>query len=350
MIKVLIVDDSAIVRKILSQELARDPEIEVVGTATDPYIARDKIVYLKPDVVTLDIEMPRMDGITFLRKLIRHYPLPVIVVSSLAPEGGEMAMEALEVGAVEVMCKPGAAYTVGDMAEQLKTKIKAAARVDMSKLRSGKRRDPASRPAPVRHAMTRTTEKIVAIGASTGGTEAIREVLQRFPLNCPGAIIVQHMPEMFTKSFAQRLNGLCAPEVREAEDGDTVISGQVLIAPGNRHLVLRRSGARYYVRVKHGPFVHHQRPSVEVMFNSVAKYAGSNAVGVLLTGMGSDGAAGLKTMLEAGAATVAQDEKTCVVYGMPRAAVELGAAQHVLPIDRIAGKVIQLVQENASLV
>jgi two-component system chemotaxis response regulator CheB len=198
--------------------------------------------------------------------------------------------------------------------------------------------------------MTRTTEKIVAIGASTGGTEAIREVLQRFPLNCPGAIIVQHMPEMFTKSFAQRLNGLCAPEVREAEDGDTVISGQVLIAPGNQHLVLRRSGARYYVRVKHGPFVHHQRPSVEVMFNSVAKYAGSNAVGVLLTGMGSDGAAGMKNMLEAGAATVAQDEKTCVVYGMPRAAVELGAAQHVLPIDRIAGKVIQLVQENASLV
>jgi len=350
MIKVLIVDDSAIVRKILSQELARDPEIEVVGTATDPYIARDKIVYLKPDVVTLDIEMPRMDGITFLRKLIRHYPLPVIVVSSLAPEGGEMAMEALEVGAVEVMCKPGAAYTVGDMAEQLKTKIKAAARVDMSKLLAGKRRGPASRPAPVRHAMTRTTEKIVAIGASTGGTEAIREVLQRFPLNCPGAIIVQHMPEMFTKSFAQRLNGLCAPEVREAEDGDTVISGQALIAPGNRHLVLRRSGARYYVRVKHGPFVHHQRPSVEVMFNSVAKYAGSNAVGVLLTGMGSDGAAGLKNMLEAGAATVVQDEKTCVVYGMPRAAVELGAAQHVLPIDRIAGKVIQLVQENASLV
>jgi two-component system chemotaxis response regulator CheB len=349
MIKVLIVDDSAIVRKILSQELARDPEIQVVGTATDPYVARDKIVYLQPDVVTLDIEMPRMDGITFLRKLIKHYPLPVIVVSSLAPEGGDMAMEALDVGAVEVMCKPGAAYTVGDMAEQLKMKIKAAARVDVKKARSHSQAA-AARPAPKRHSMTRTTEKIVAIGASTGGTEAIREVLQRFPLNCPGTMIVQHMPEMFTKSFAQRLNGLCAPEVREAADGDTVISGQVLIAPGNQHLVLRRSGARYYVRVKHGPFVHHQRPSVEVMFNSVAKYAGANAVGVLLTGMGSDGAEGLKNMLAAGAATVAQDEKTCVVYGMPKVAVELGAAQHVLPIDRIAGKIIQLVQEHASRV
>ena len=350
MIKVLIVDDSAIVRKILSQELSRDPAICVVGTATDPYVARDKIVRLQPDVVTLDIEMPRMDGITFLRKLIKYYPLPVIVVSSLAPEGGEMAMEALEVGAVEVMCKPGAAYTVGDMAEQLKDKIKAAARVDMKKFMGARHLSPdaAPRPAPVRHAMTRTTEKIVAIGASTGGTEAIREVLQRFPLNCPGTVIVQHMPEMFTRSFAARLDGLCAPEVREAVDGDTVMSGQVLLAPGNQHMVLRRSGARYFVHVKHGPFVHHQRPSVEVLFNSVAKYAGRNAVGVLLTGMGSDGAIGLKNMLEAGAPTIAQDEKSCVVYGMPKAAVEAGAAQHVLPLDRIAGKVIQLVQEHTA--
>ena len=348
MIKVLIVDDSAIVRKILSQELARDPAIEVVGTATDPYVARDKIVFLQPDVVTLDIEMPRMDGITFLRKLIKHYPLPVIVVSSLAPEGGEMAMEALEAGAVEVMCKPGAAYTVGDMAEQLKEKIKAAARVDIKKYMGARRNagSTAAQPPPQRHAMTRTTEKIVAIGASTGGTEAIREVLQRFPINCPGTVIVQHMPEMFTRSFAARLNTLCAPEVREAVDGDTVMSGQVLLAPGNQHMVLRRSGARYYVRVKPGPFVHHQRPSVEVLFNSVAKYAGRNAVGALLTGMGSDGARGLKNMLDAGAPTIAQDEKTCVVYGMPKAAVDLGAAQHVLPIDRVAGKIIQLIQEH----
>ena len=348
MIKVLIVDDSAIVRKILSEELAKDPQIEVVGTATDPYVARDKIVRLKPDVVTLDVEMPRMDGITFLRKLIRYYPLPVIVVSSLAPEGGDVAMEALEVGAVDVMCKPGAAYTVGDMAAQLIHKIKAAARINFTRLAKVREASVAraAEPRPPRMSMTRTTEKIVAIGASTGGTEAIKEVLSTFPINCPGTVIVQHMPEMFTRSFANRLDTLCAPEVREAVDNDTVMSGLVLIAPGNKHMALRRSGARYYVRVKDGPLVFHQRPSVEVLFNSVAEYAGRNAVGVILTGMGSDGARGLKNMRDAGAPSIAQDEKTCVVYGMPKAAVEAGAAEHVLPLQRITEKIISLVQEN----
>ena len=345
MIKVLVVDDSAIVRKILSSELAKDPAIQVVGTATDPYVARDKIVRLQPHVVTLDIEMPRMDGITFLRKLIRYYPLPVVVVSSLAPEGGEMAMEALEVGAVDVMCKPGAAYTVGDMSEQLIQKVKAASKVNFTRLvqnRNGNAE--ATKKPPKRYSLTRTTEKIIAIGASTGGTEAIKTVLQTYPVNCPGTLIVQHMPEMFTRSFAERLNTLCGAEVREARDNDTVMSGLVLIAPGNQHMVLRRSGARYFVRVKHGPFVHHQRPSVEVLFNSVAKYAGRNAVGVILTGMGSDGALGMLAMRQAGAPTIAQDEKTCVVYGMPRAAAEAGAAEHVMPLQHITAKVMGLVQ------
>lgn len=339
-IRVLIVDDSAIVRQILSKELEKSRDIEVIGTATDPFVARDKIVRLQPDVITLDIEMPRMDGLTFLRKLMKHYPLPVIVVSSMAPEGGENALAALEAGAVEVMSKPGASYTVGDMSVQLIEKIKAASKVDMKAVAGARER---RTEPPKRLSMIRTTEKIVAVGASTGGTEAIREFLQSFPANCPGTLIVQHMPEMFTKSFAERLNNICEPDVREAADGDTVFSGQVLIAPGNKHMVLRRSGAQYFVKVKDGPMVHHQRPSVEVMFNSVARYAGTNSVGVIMTGMGSDGGRGLLGMKEAGARTIAQDEKSCVVYGMPRAAVELGAAEFVLPLNKIAAKVISLV-------
>ncbi len=341
MIKVLVVDDSAVVRNILSSELSKAPGIEVVGTAMDPYVARDKIIKLKPDVVTLDVEMPRMDGLTFLRKLMRYYPIPVIVVSSLAPEGGEVALEALEIGAVDVVSKPGAAYTVGDLSAQLAEKIKGAARADMSKLKS-RAKNAENEPPPARLSMTRTTEKVVAIGASTGGTEAIKAVLEKYPENCPGTMIVQHMPEQFTRSFAQRLNDLCASEVREAADGDRLTPGLVLIAPGNKHMVLRRSGAQYVARVKDGPYVYHQRPSVEVLFNSVARYAGRNAVGALLTGMGTDGAKGMKAMQDAGAETIAQDEKTSVVYGMPRAAVELGAASHILPLDRIAEKIVRL--------
>ncbi len=344
MIRVLVVDDSALVRQILSTELSKSPGIEVIGTAMDPYVARDKIVKLKPDVVTLDIEMPKMDGLTFLRKLMKYYPLPVVVVSSLAPEGGEMAIEALEIGAVEVICKPGAAYTVGDMTAQLVEKIRAAAKADIRKVVSDEKRKVA--PEPPRYSMTRTTEKIVAIGASTGGTEAIKTVLERYPADGPATLIVQHMPEKFTHSFAKRLNDVCACEVREAENNDSIYSGLVLIAPGNKHMVLRRSGAKYYVMIKDGPHVHHQRPSVEVLFNSVAKYAGRNSVGVIMTGMGTDGAVGLKNMLDAGAATIAQDEKSCIVFGMPKAAIDMKAAQYVLPLNSITGKIVDLIHEN----
>ncbi len=340
MINVLIVDDSAIVRQILSRELARASDINVVGTAPDPYVARDKIVSLKPDVLTLDIEMPRMDGLTFLRKLMVHYPVPAIIVSSLTPKGGEMAMEALEIGAVDVITKPGAAYTVGDILPILCNQIRAASRIDFKKINKIR-----EKPAPgkaKRLSLTKTTNKIIAIGASTGGTVAIEKVLERMPRNAPGIVIVQHMPEKFTTSFAQRLNEKCEIEVREAKDGDSVLSGVALIAPGNFHMIVKRSGARYYVNVKSGLPVFHQRPSVEVMFNSVAKYVGRNAVGVILTGMGADGARGLLEMREAGAQTIAQDERTSVVFGMPGEAVKLGAAQKILPLDRVAETALKM--------
>lgn len=337
MIKVLVVDDSALVRKLFSEELARDPQIQVVGTAPDPYVARDKIVQLGPDVLTLDVEMPRMDGLTFLRKLMKYHPLPVIVVSSLTPKGGEMAMEALEVGAVEVMCKPGEAYTVGEMSRELIEKIKAAAHSRI--------RQPAlvqDNPHQALPPLIRTTLKIVAIGASTGGTEALREVLTRFPPNAPPTVVVQHMPQEFTKAFAERLNKLCAVEVKEAESGDTLRPGLVLIAPGNKHLLLQRSGAVYCVAVKDGPRVHHQRPAVDVLFRSVARHAGPNAVGVILTGMGADGAEGMLEMKQAGARTIAQDEATCVVYGMPREAVATGAVERVAPLPKITDEILAM--------
>lgn len=339
-VRVLVVDDSALVREILSRELARDPEIDVVGTAPDPYIARDKIVALNPDVITLDIEMPRMDGLTFLRKLMRHHPMPVIVVSSLTPKGGELALEALDAGAVEVMCKPGAAYTVGDMSVALIDKIKAAARVSV--VQRGKRVEAAG--TPQRLSMSRTTNKVIAIGASTGGTEALTTVLTALPPDAPGIVIVQHMPEHFTRSFANRLNELCAMEVKEAEHNDTVTPGRVLIAPGNYHMLLRRSGAVYCVDVKAGPLVSRHRPSVDVLFKSVAKYAGKNAVGVLLTGMGADGADGLLEMKKHGALTIAQDEASSVVFGMPKEAIARGAADHVVGLPHVSAKMLQLAQ------
>jgi two-component system chemotaxis response regulator CheB len=338
-IKVLIVDDSAIVRSIFTSELGRDPMIEVVGAAPDPYVARDKIVQLAPDVVLLDIEMPRMDGLTFLRKLMHYHPLPVIIVSSLTHKGGQMALEAIEAGAVEVMCKPGSAYSVSDMSLALLDKIKAAAEVNL-KARGPAAAKPAKPAQPERLSLTRTTDKILAIGASTGGTQAIQEVLTRFPPNAPGTVIVQHMPAYFTQSFAERLNTLSAIEVREARDGDSVVPGRALIAPGNFHLLLRRSGARYYVQVKTGPLVCRQRPSVDVLFKSVAKYAGANAVGALLTGMGADGADGLLAMRQAGAHTIAQDQRTSVVYGMPAEAAKRGAACEILPLDRVAASLL----------
>lgn len=328
-VRVLIVDDSALVRRILVEQLSLDPEIEVVGTAPDPFVARDRIIELKPDVVTLDVEMPRMDGITFLQRLMKHYPLPVIVVSSLTPAGGVMAMEALDAGAVDVMCKPGSAYSVEDIALDLAEKIKAAAGVTVQRREIVKSN---SRPAL---ALSRTTHKVVAIGASTGGTEALQRVLTVLPANAPGIVVVQHMPEHFTRAFAERLDGLCAIRVKEAENGDTVLPGRALIAPGNQHLILRRSGASYFVEVKFGPRVSRHRPSVNVLFKSVARFAGSNAIGIILTGMGDDGADGMKEMSDQGAVTIAQDEATCVVFGMPKEAIKRGGAKQVAPIDEI---------------
>jgi len=339
-IRVLIVDDSAIVRKVFSEELSKYPDIEVVGTAPDPYVARDKIVSLKPDVITLDIEMPRMDGLTFLRKLMKHYPVPTVVVSSLTTKGGKLTLEALDVGAVDVIAKPGAAYSVGDMSAQLAEKIRGAARARISK-RTEDDNDTA-RQQPMK-ALAQTSNKVIAIGASTGGTEALKTLLVQMPSNSPGMVIVQHMPANFTTAFAERLNGLCQITVKEAKDNDSVSHGTALIAPGNYHMLLRRSGARYYVEVKTGPMVHHQRPAVDVLFKSTAQYAGANSIGVILTGMGADGAAGLLDMKNMGAGTIAQDEKSCVVFGMPKEAIKLGAADKVLPLEKIASEIIRMV-------
>jgi len=346
-IKVLVVDDSAVVRKVFKEELSRERDIEVVGTAPDPYVARDKIVKLKPDVITLDIEMPRMDGLTFLKKLMRHYPLPVIIVSSLTKKGGKLAMEALSLGALEVMSKPSSAYSVGEMGVQMIDKIRAVARIKVAP--KGERSSASSGSAQAKmasNALSRTTNKIIAIGASTGGTEALKTVLTGMPPNAPGILVVQHMPANFTTSFAERLNELSAMTIKEARDGDSLVNGTALIAPGNYHMLLNRSGARYYVQVKKGPLVHHQRPAVDVLFHSVAACAGGNAVGVILTGMGSDGALGLLKMKEAGARTMAQDEKSCIVFGMPKEAIKLGAAEKVLPLGNIAQAALNMTVED----
>lgn len=341
-IRVLVVDDSAVVRKIFSEELSREEDIEVVGTAPDPYVAREKIIALKPDVITLDIEMPRMDGITFLRKLMKHFPLPVIIVSSLTKAGGSLALEALDIGAVEVISKPGGSYSVGDMSVQLANKIRAAARVDVHRKVNTQAKSATPSAAASKLSLTQSTNKIIAIGASTGGTEAIKAVLMEFPPSIAGIVIVQHMPPNFTTSFANRLNEICQIRVKEAEDGDSILPGTALLAPGNYHMVMRRSGARYYVNVKTGPLVCHQRPAVDVLFNSVATYGGANAIGVLLTGMGKDGAEGMLKMREAGARTIAQDEKSCVVFGMPKEAIEMGAAEKVVSLQNIGQEVMKL--------
>jgi len=350
MIKVLIVDDSAIVRQVLSRELSRAEDIRIVGTAPDPYVARDKIVELQPDVVLLDMEMPRMDGLTFLKKLMKYYPLPVIIVSSLTTRGGELALEAMNAGAVEVMCKPGSSLSVNDMSGALIEKIRAAA---WARVPKGGREPSGSggtgdRPAaaPVRISQAKMTETVIAIGASTGGTQAIQELLLQMPANSPGIVIVQHMPEQFTASLAARLNQICAMEVREARNNDSVKPGIALIAPGNYHMLLQRSGARFYVQVKSGPLMCGHRPSVEVLFKSTARAAGRNAVGVILTGMGKDGAGGLLEMKNNQARTIAQDEASCVVYGMPKEAVRLGAADTVLPLASIPAKIIEYVNRK----
>lgn len=336
-IRVLIVDDSAIVRKILSQQLEQHEGIEVVGTAPDPFVARDKIVALNPDVLTLDVEMPRMDGITFLGKLMKHKPMPVIVLSSLTPRGGKTAMEALSAGAIDVMCKPGPAYSVGDTCDELVEKIKAASRAKMDKYVSAQ---PHVLSPVKRLNMTETTNKIIAIGASTGGVQALSSVLPYLPADSPGTLVVQHMPANFTTSFAERLDGMCKMSVKEAQDGDRVYPGRILLAPGGYHMILNRSGANYYVMVKDGPQVCHQRPSVEVLFKSVAKYAGANAVGAILTGMGNDGAEGLLEMRKSGARTIAQNEESCIVFGMPMEAIKKDAAEQIVSLDNIATALI----------
>lgn len=333
-IRVLVVDDSAIARQVITRALSSDPGIEVVGSAPDPYIARDKIIELKPDVITLDVEMPRMDGVTFLNKLMKHHPMPVVMVSSLTQEGAETTMAALEAGAVEIVAKPVMEkHNLSEITVELIDKVKSAARARVVPPPSGRQA-----PAPIRPltSMVATTNKIVAVGASTGGTEALKKVLSRMPADAPGTLIVQHMPETFTTAFANRLNELSAMTVKEAENGDSVTSGVCLLAPGGRHMLLRRSGARYYVEVKDGPLVCRHRPSVEVMFNSVARAAGKNAIGVIMTGMGTDGAKGLLNMKNSGAFTIAQDEATCVVFGMPREAIKLGAVDKVAHVDKIA--------------
>jgi len=342
MIKVLIVDDSAIVRKILSEELSRCNDIEIVGTAVDPFVARDKIVKLKPDVITLDLEMPRMDGLSFLAKLMRHYPLPVVVLSSLTPRNSELAIKALELGAVDVLAKPGAAYSTQNVSQNLIRAIRAASTANIRRTPDVSR--PLMTSANLNSLLSRTTHRIIAIGASTGGTKAIETVLREMPASSPGTVIVQHMPENFTSSFAQRLNDLCQMEVREAKDNDFVSPGVALIAPGNRHMLLQRSGGNYLVKIKMGPLVHYQRPSVDVLFQSVASQAGKNSVGVLLTGMGADGAKGLLSMQHSGARTIAQSEASCVVFGMPKEAIKLGAADQIVDLANIPATIIQALQ------
>ena len=348
MIKVLIVDDSAVVRSLLKNELGKYSDIEIIDTAPDPYIARDRIVQLEPDVIVLDVEMPRMDGITFLEKLMQSKPMPVVIFSSLTPEGCETALRAMELGAVEVIHKPSldVSTKLNEMMEVLANAIRAA-HLTRHRYKDGFKQPKMSVKSYTQNeAMIKTTDKVVAIGASTGGTEALRILLAALPRTFPGIVIAQHLPEHFIKVFAASLGKICAMEVREARDSETVRQGLVLIAPGNHHIVLRRSGARYFVQIKDGPMVYYQRPSVEVLFDSVAKYAGGNSVGVILTGMGRDGALGLKHMKEAGAFTIAQDEKTCIIYGMPKAAVELGAVDKTLPLQDIPGELMRQVSHE----
>ncbi|KEQ02315.1 MULTISPECIES: protein-glutamate methylesterase/protein-glutamine glutaminase [Pseudorhizobium] len=350
-IRVLIVDDSASVRQTLTAVLSADPEIEVIGTANDPFMAARKIRDDVPDVITLDVEMPQMDGITFLRKLMSQHPIPVVMCSSLTEAGSQTLMQALEAGAVDVILKPkiGAADHLAECGERIRTVVKSAARAQVGKLRRYKPADaPSARltadavlPPPRAGAMAKTTEMVVCVGASTGGTEALREMLEALPANAPGMVIVQHMPEKFTAAFANRLNGLCAVEIKEAADGDPVLRGHVLIAPGGeKHTLLERRGARYQVSVRTGPLVSRHRPSVDVLFRSAARSAGANAMGVIMTGMGDDGARGMLEMHEAGAFTLAQDEATSVVFGMPKEAIARGGVDRIVPLEQIAREIL----------
>lgn len=344
-IRVLTVDDSALMRQVLATLLSKDPEIEVIGSAPDPFIAREKIKALNPDVITLDVEMPKMDGLTFLEKLMRGHPMPVVMVSSLTEAGCQTTLRALELGAVDFITKPKIDLREGmeEVAQDLIAKVKAAAVANVKRHASGVRREattltPSSLTSST--AMIKTTDTIIAIGASTGGTEAVKDVLMALPPNTPPILITQHMPEHFTKTWADRMNSLCRISVKEAEEGDSVLPGHALIAPGNYHMTLVRSGARYTVRINQDPPVNRHRPSVDVMFASVAQYAGANAVGVILTGMGGDGAKEMLTMKRAGAFTMAQDEASCVVFGMPKEAIKLGGVEKILPLAEIPGAIL----------
>jgi two-component system chemotaxis response regulator CheB len=351
---VLIVDDSSTVRQTLSEILASDPDIEVMGTAADPYVAVAKIRQEVPDVIMLDVEMPRMDGITFLEKIMGQHPIPVVICSTLTEKGSASGLAALEKGAVEIITKPKIATRqfLEESRIFICDVVKSAAQVQLKPRRPAPLAAPllpvapkltadAMLEKPNSRAMIETTEKVVAVGASTGGTEALRIFLEALPPDAPGIIIVQHMPEKFTASFAERLNQLCRVSVKEADDGDSVVRGQVLIAPGNKHMLLKRSGARYYVEVRDGPLVSRHRPSVDVLFRSTARYAGKNAVGVIMTGMGDDGAQGMLEMKEAGAFNIAQDEASCVVFGMPAEAIKVGGVDAVLPLNRIADEIVR---------
>ena len=343
-IKVLVVDDSAVVRQVLMAQLQADPDIEMIGAAADPLLAMTRMQVQWPDVIVLDIEMPRMDGITFLKKIMAERPTPVVICSTLTEKGTETAMAALSAGAVSIITKPkiGLKQFLNDVSDDLISAVKAAARANVRRLQVAPKltADAVLPAADARSsALLRTTDRVVALGTSTGGTQALEVVLRALPRMSPGIVIVQHMPEHFTAAFAERLNGLCQIEVREARHNDRVMAGRALIAPGGKHMLLRRNGAQYHVEVVDGPLVNRHRPSVDVLFRSVAKCAGANALGVIMTGMGDDGAAGLLEMRKAGAQTVGQDEASCVVYGMPKEAVKRGAVAKVVPLDAIAREI-----------
>ena len=368
LIKVMIVDDSAVVRQVVKQTLETDPGIKVLGAASDPLFAMEHMKREWPDVIVLDIEMPRMDGLTFLKKIMAERPTPVVICSSLAEKGAEASMNALAAGAVGIITKPkmGLKQFLEDASSDLLGAVKAASRANVRKIITSTASGTSSHAERIANvakglniapklsadavisagglgsgaSMVKTTDKIIAIGTSTGGTQALEAVLTKLPAVCPGIVIVQHMPEKFTAMFAERLNGLCQIEVREAKHGDRVIPGRALIAPGGKHMMLTRSGAQYTVEVVDGPLVNRHRPSVDVLFRSCAKFAGRNALGIIMTGMGDDGARGLKEMVDAGADTVAEDESTCVVFGMPKEAIKLGAARTVLPLNRIPEAIV----------
>lgn len=349
MIKVMIVDDSAVVRSMLREQLASEPDIEVVGVAPDPLFALQKLKTLCPDVLVVDVEMPRMDGLTFLRQLMQENPIPTIVFSSLAAQGSAIALDAMDAGAVAILCKPGmgVGQFIQEQRAQLVQTVRQAAGARLRQVAARQQAPGGSTAIQARSTLTQsqTTDAIVALGTSTGGTRALEYLLTRLPRDCTGLVIVQHMPANFTRQFAQRLNAACAIEVREAQDGDRVIPGRALIAPGGLHLSVRRNGAQYQVQVQDGPPVSRHKPSVDVLFRSLAQAAGRNAVGVIMTGMGDDGARGLKAMREAGALTLAQDEASCVVFGMPKEAIRLGAVEQICSLDEIPQRIAHFGQK-----